>query len=76
MQVNVKEMRQRVRELLDRVEAGEEVVILRRGRAVARLVGAAPAKRLPSMAPLREKIGCKGKPLSETVVSEREEERR
>ena len=28
--------------LLDRVERGEEIVITRRGRAVARLVGAVP----------------------------------
>ena len=37
-EVGAREARSRLGQLLDRVEAGEEVVITRRGKAVARLV--------------------------------------
>lgn len=37
------EAKTRLGQLLDRVEAGEEIVITRRGRAVARLVPPGPA---------------------------------
>ena len=36
--VSVKEARNRISELLDRVEGGEEVTIQRRGKAIAKLV--------------------------------------
>jgi prevent-host-death family protein len=39
------EAKTRLSELLDRVEAGEELVIARRGRPVARLVPVADAER-------------------------------
>ena len=39
-QIGVSEARKRLGALLDRVEAGDEVVITRRGRPVARLVSA------------------------------------
>ena len=42
-QIGAFEAKTRLAELLDRVERGEEVVIARRGRPVARLVPAAEA---------------------------------
>lgn len=46
MQVNVHEAKTHLSRLLQRVEAGEEVVIARAGKPVARLVAAeGPAKR-------------------------------
>jgi prevent-host-death family protein len=42
-EVSIKQARQSLRALLDDVAAGEEIVLLRRGRAVARLVPAAEA---------------------------------
>lgn len=49
-QVAVYEAKTRLSELLDEVEAGGEVLITRRGTAVARLVAAepAPASRRPA----------------------------
>jgi prevent-host-death family protein len=40
--VNVQDAKARLSELLDRVERGEEIVIARRSRPVARLVAAHP----------------------------------
>ena len=43
--VNVQEAKTRLSELLRRVEAGEEVVIARSGKSIARLEPVAPRKR-------------------------------
>lgn len=46
--VNLAEAKARLGELLDKVEAGEEVIITRHGKAVARLSAAVrPRKPLP-----------------------------
>jgi prevent-host-death family protein len=49
VQVNVYEAKSTLSALLNRVEAGEDVVIARHGRPVARLVAVAdrPARRVP-----------------------------
>ena len=53
--VNVHEAKTQLSRLLARVEAGEDVVIARRGKPVARLVGCEPErKRQPDV--LRGKI--------------------
>lgn len=48
-QVNVHEAKTHLSRLLERVEDGEEIVIARAGRPIARLVpyGARPAQRTP-----------------------------
>jgi prevent-host-death family protein len=69
-EINVKEARQGFRAVLERVAAGEEVVLLRHGRPVARLVPPAPAaERLPSMARLRATVRIAGRPLSAEVTA-------
>lgn len=46
LRVNLAEAKARLSELLDKVEAGEEVIITRRGREVAR-IGGIPQKKEP-----------------------------
>ena len=76
MEINAKEARARLSDLLKRAEKGEEVLLFRRGKKVARLV---PAKRgqrtLPSLREFRASIRIKGQPLSIAVVKGREGER-
>lgn len=68
--INVKEARQNLRAVLDRVAAGEEVVLLRHGRPVARMVPPEPAAAgLPSMGRLRSSIRMTGRPLSAEVAA-------
>lgn len=68
--INVKEARQNLRAVLDRVAAGEEVVLLRHGRPVARMVPPEPAAPgLPSMGRLRSSIRITGRPLSAEVAA-------
>ncbi|HEX3244007.1 MAG TPA: type II toxin-antitoxin system Phd/YefM family antitoxin [Chloroflexota bacterium] len=45
--VNVHEAKTHLSKLLERVEAGEEIIIARNGRPIARLTGLAKPKRAP-----------------------------
>jgi prevent-host-death family protein len=74
--ISIREARQKLRALLDDVAAGEEIVLVRRGKAVARLVPAgAAAERLPSLADFRGSIRLRGATLGEELAAAREEER-
>lgn len=74
--VSVKEARENLRALIDRAAAGEEIVLTRRGREVARLVAAKGGRRkLPSLARFRAALHPKGRPLSAEVVTGRDRER-
>ena len=76
MEVNVKEARSRLSSLLDRVKEGGEVIILRRGKEVARLVPPrGEGKPLPSLKDFRSSIKITGKQLSSVVIQGRDEER-
>jgi prevent-host-death family protein len=76
IEINAKKARGELSSLLKRVEDGEEVVISRRGRKVARMVSLREGpKRLPSLKAFREGIRVNGEPLSRSVVQSREEER-
>ncbi len=74
--INVKEARSHLKQLLDRVAAGEEIAIQRHGQTVARLVPPAPSKkRLPSLKSFRSSIRVSGPPLSRMVIQQRHTER-
>jgi len=76
MEVNVKEARAKISSLLDRTQMGEEVVIVRRGKRVARLVAVGDTdKRLPYLRTFRNSISLKSEALSGAVIQGRSEER-
>jgi prevent-host-death family protein len=71
--ISVRTAREKLPQLLDRVEKGEEVVVTRRGKAVARMVAVVrEPRRLPSLAEFRESIGRKGTPSVRLVRAERD----
>jgi prevent-host-death family protein len=75
-EVGVREVRAKISALLDLIQKGEEVVILRRGKRIARLVPIDNTeKRFPDLRTLRKSISLKGKSLSRTVIQQRNEER-
>ncbi len=55
--VNVHEAKTTLSRLLERIEAGEDVVIARAGTPVARLVPVSPAARVPGRLRGRVRIG-------------------
>lgn len=75
LEVNVKEARSNLSSLLDRVERGEEILIKRRGKKIARLVSCENNKLLPSLQNFRVSIKSTGDPLSKIVTDLRNEER-
>jgi len=75
IEVSVKDARSQLSRLLDRIEQGEVVIITRRGKKVAKLVSPKERQRLPSLKDLRDSIAVKGRPLSQTVIDARDEER-
>lgn len=74
--VNVRETRENLSRLLDAVAAGEEIVIMRRGRPVARLVPAGAGEvAFQSRRALREALPPTRRPVAEDVRAGRDEER-
>jgi prevent-host-death family protein len=76
MEINAKQARAKLSSLLKKVEKGGEVVLLRRGKRIARLVPAGRQQvRLPSLKEFRASIRIKGEPLSIGIIRGREKER-
>ena len=76
MKVNVREARKDFSQLLNRVEAGEEITITRKGKEIAQLVPRSQAsKTLPDLSEFRAAIKLEGEPLSQTVQTIREDNR-
>ena len=74
-EINVKDARSHLSALLDRVEKGEEIIITRRGKRVAKMVQPRNARNLPSLKDFRASLKVRGKPLSQMVIDARNEER-
>jgi prevent-host-death family protein len=70
--VGIKQAREELPDLVHRAEAGEEIVITRQGKAVARLV-AAPSSRkaLPTLREFRRTLGQEGTPAVKLIRDER-----
>jgi prevent-host-death family protein len=76
MEINAREARGKLSSLLKQVEKGDEIVVLRRGKKVARLVPfLKKEKHLPRLREFRASIKVKGEHLSAVVLHGREEER-
>ena len=73
--VNVRQAREKFPELLDRVEHGEEIVVTRRGKEIAKIVPIIQrVHRLPSLKAFRESIAPSGTPAAEILRKERDAE--
>ncbi len=76
MEMNVKEARAKFCALLDKALEGEEVIIVRRDKKVARLVPVDEAgKHLPDLTEFRASLETSGETLSRVVLQARDEER-
>lgn len=76
IETNAKEARQNFSHLLDQVEKGEEVFILRRGHIIAHIIPHIKplVKSLPNLKEFRSKLKVKGTALSEMIIKARAEE--
>jgi prevent-host-death family protein len=74
--VTVADAKAHLSELLSRIESGEEIVITRRGKPVARLTAVEPVKQpVKSLAKFRNSIQQPHTPATEVLVALREEAR-
>ncbi|RLB88350.1 MAG: type II toxin-antitoxin system Phd/YefM family antitoxin [Deltaproteobacteria bacterium] len=72
---NIREVKAKLSAYLSRVEQGEKIMIVRRGKSVAILEPAEHAVPLPSLKEFRQQISMKGLPASETIIRMRKESR-
>ncbi len=76
-QVNVKEARKHIGRMLDAVQAGEQFIITRRGKPVARLIEIAAAERtdrhFPDRAAFRAKLPPGGQDSAALIREMRDE---
>jgi prevent-host-death family protein len=71
--IGIKQARQALPDLIDRAEAGEEIIITRQGKPVAKLIAAPQGlKPLPSLADFRREIGRTGTPAAQLLREERD----
>jgi prevent-host-death family protein len=69
--IGIKQARQELPGLIDRAEAGEEVIITRQGKPVAKLIAAPKtSKSLPSLAEFRAGLRT-GTPAAQLLRDER-----
>lgn len=74
--ITVADAKAHLSELLSRIENGEEIVITRRGKPVARLTPMEPAKQpVKSLADFRNSIRQTRTPATEVLTALRDEER-
>lgn len=74
--VQVNEVREKLAKYLSEAEQGEEIIITKHSRPVARLVPIESKNTgFPDLSEFREKMTVKGKPMSEEVAKLRKEER-
>ena len=76
MEINVQEARNKFSSILDQAQEGDEVIIRRRGKEIARLVPPrGGGKSLPDLKKFRAALRVKGESLSMVVKRGRTEER-
>ena len=74
--VQVNEVREKLAKYLSEAEQGEEIIITKHSKPIARLLPVENKKsEFPDLTKFREKITVKGKPMSENVTEMRKEER-
>jgi prevent-host-death family protein len=70
--IGIKQARQELPNLIDRAEAGEEIIITRQGKPAAKLIAAPQSlKRLPSLADFRKNLGRPGTAAARLLRDER-----
>jgi prevent-host-death family protein len=76
MEINITEARNKLSSLLSLVEKGEEVIIVRRGKEIARILPPSQKSNLlPCLKDFRSTIKIGGESLSNLVIQARDQER-
>lgn len=75
-QITIEEATQNLYKLLEQVAKGEQFILMKEGKEIARLLPPQQVKKVfPSLNDFRESIVLKGSSMSTTILAERENER-
>jgi antitoxin (DNA-binding transcriptional repressor) of toxin-antitoxin stability system len=75
-QITIEEATQNLYKLLEQVAKGEQFVLMKEGKEIARLLPPQLEKKVfPSLNSFRKSIVLKGSAISTTILEERENER-
>jgi len=69
----VGEIQKNFAQVLKEIKAGEEIIITKRGQPVAKIIALGPRKMINWPDFFDEAIEVKGKPVSQTIIEERED---
>lgn len=69
----VGEVQKHLAQILKEIKAGQEIVVTKRGKPVAKLIPVGPAETIDWPDFYQEALEVAGKPLSEIIMEEREE---
>lgn len=73
--ISVSDFRSRVSRILNLVEEGEEMVLVRHGRPIARILPVEPDEdHIPSWKTPLRRISVRGASLSQAILEERQDE--
>ena len=75
LEINIKEARSNFSQLLNKVDQGQEILLIRRGKKIARLVAPETDCHLPSLKEFRKSIVLSGEQLSSVILTSRDKER-
>lgn len=76
LKINIRDARNKLSHLIDQVESGQQIILSRRGKAVAQLSPVSLKEcYLPSLSQFRASIHTNSENLSDTVIKSRQEER-
>ncbi|MDB9438149.1 type II toxin-antitoxin system Phd/YefM family antitoxin [Dolichospermum lemmermannii CS-548] len=75
-QITIEEATQNLYKLLEQVAKGEQFILIKEGKEIARLLPPQQVKKVfPSLNHCRKSIVLKGSAMSTTILEERENER-
>ena len=76
IQITIEEATKNLYKLLEQVARGEQFVLMKEGKQIARILPPQQAKKIfPSLNSFRKSIVLKGSAMSTTILEERENER-
>ncbi len=75
LEINIKEARANFSKLLNKVEQGQDILLIRRGKKVACLLSPEKNCSLPGLKEFRQTISLPGRKLSSVVQVARDKER-
>jgi len=70
---SVEEIQKNFSQVLQRIKAGEEVIVTKHGKVVGKFIAAGPQNRINWPDFMKDAVIVKGKPISNIIIEDRDE---